>query len=112
MDKDFVAYGISYTSPLAWQGAVSSWKAGMDVYMTLDDRARLKGIVQYAPPQTGEEISVVASTGLGPDQISLQYMQKMGPHVNLFTEANYSFTSDKQTKKKDWVSVGSISYSF
>lgn len=105
VQQDFVAYGLTYTSPLAFtDGAKSSWKSGIDMYMTLDDRARLKGIVQYEPG-TGEEFSVVASTGLGPDQVSLQYMHKMGAHVNLFTETNFSFAADKQTKKKDWVSV-------
>jgi hypothetical protein len=51
------------------------------------------------------EFTLAASTGLGPDQVSATYTQKMGAHMTLLTEANFSFAPEKQTRRKEWVSV-------
>jgi len=103
--SDFIAYGASYTQPIT-----ESLGMGFEVYSTIDDKSRLKVVGVHS----AKECQTVGtwSTGLGPDQVSLSYLQKVNPHLTLLTSADFSYGSDRQSKIKDWVSVLKLGYNY
>lgn len=105
--SDFVAYGICYTQPVT-----DTVGMGLEVYSTLDDRSRLKVVGQHTATDKQNQTILTWSTGLGPDQVTVSYLQKVNSHLSLLTSADFSFGADKQTKVKDWVSVLKVGYNY
>jgi len=103
--SDFIAYGFCYTQPVTEKLGM-----GLEVYSTLDDRSRLKVIGTHLTKES--QFLASWATGLGPDQVQLNYWQKVNPRLALFTSADFSFAADKQTRVKDWVSVMKVGYNY
>jgi len=96
------AIGFSYTQPVLPQ-----YSMGSELYFSpMNGLSRLKWIGKHENKEDGSVATLGFSTGLGPDQISLNYTKEIKKNLDIST------ILDVSREKKNWTSVVKFGYQF
>jgi len=103
--QDFGVFGMSFTQPI-----VENLNMGVELFGIIDnDKVKLKVTGQHKGTESSETL-VSLQTGLGADQLTLAYSQKINPHLTFLSSADYSYSAERQSRIKEWVSVYKAGY--